>query len=212
LQGLRAVLRESGHNVVRSASTAEGLRSALAARPDTEVVVVGTLDADPVALVHDLRDLAPTAQVLALVEEVALGETAAEVLHGLLQAGATGLSGRSTTTDLGFAVSRVGEGERFLSEPILRRLLPTGRHLTPTGEAQGLLTAREEEILRCLVDGLGNREIADRLYIGESTVKTHLASIYGKLEAGNRQDAVARGFELGILPDRRRGARVAASS
>ena len=63
-----------------------------------------------------------------------------------------------------------------------------------------LLSEREREVLRQIAEGLTNREIADRLYLSVYTVKAHARSIYEKLEANNRTQAVARARELGVLP------------
>ncbi|UCG24910.1 MAG: helix-turn-helix transcriptional regulator [Chloroflexota bacterium] len=61
------------------------------------------------------------------------------------------------------------------------------------------LSARELEVLDCLTEGLSNREIAQRLTISLTTVKTHNRSIYRKLDVNNRTQAVARGKALGII-------------
>ena len=61
------------------------------------------------------------------------------------------------------------------------------------------LTARELDVLAALGEGLGNRAIAARLGISEHTVKFHLASIYGKLGATSRADAVRRAFRRGLV-------------
>jgi len=61
------------------------------------------------------------------------------------------------------------------------------------------LTARELDVLAALGEGLGNRAIASRLGISEHTVKFHLASIYGKLGATSRADAIRRAFRRGLV-------------
>jgi DNA-binding NarL/FixJ family response regulator len=61
------------------------------------------------------------------------------------------------------------------------------------------LTPREHEVLSLVADGLRNREIALRLGVTEHTVKFHLASVFGKLGATSRTDAVRRGFRLGLI-------------
>lgn len=63
-----------------------------------------------------------------------------------------------------------------------------------------LLSKREAEVLRYIAAGLGNREIADRLFLSLHTVKAHARSIYDKLDAHSRTQAVAKARELGILP------------
>jgi len=67
--------------------------------------------------------------------------------------------------------------------------VPLEEHLTP----------RELEVLQVLAEGLSNRAIAERLHISEHTVKFHVASIFGKLGAENRTDAVTRGVRQGLI-------------
>lgn len=61
------------------------------------------------------------------------------------------------------------------------------------------LTSRELDVLALVADGCGNREIATRLAISEHTVKFHLSSIFGKLGASTRTEAVRRGLERGLI-------------
>jgi len=61
------------------------------------------------------------------------------------------------------------------------------------------LTPRERDVLALLSDGYGNRAIAERLGISEHTVKFHLASIFGKLDASTRTEAVRKGLDLGLI-------------
>lgn len=61
------------------------------------------------------------------------------------------------------------------------------------------LTPRELEVLELLAEGLSNRAAASRLDISEHTVKFHVSSIFSKLGAGNRTDAVRRGVRLGLI-------------
>ena len=62
-----------------------------------------------------------------------------------------------------------------------------------------VLTAREEQILQLIADGLTNREISRNLLISESTVENHIHHIYAKLRISNRAQAVAHAFQLRIM-------------
>lgn len=198
--GLRAVIGQAGHPVLSAATTAtEGLAAARGAH-DLQVVVAGmTDDLDLVELVTELRAATPGARVLALADQPDL-----EQIEALLGAGAAGILGRlAEGIEVLDALERIERGERVLSNEVISILLGgidgRGETSEPDASDRGPLTARETEILACLVTGATNREIARRLYIGESTVKTHLASTYAKLGVANRHQAVARGLELGLV-------------
>lgn len=87
-------------------------------------------------------------------------------------------------------VELIDQAEAVLSLP------PARREADPPIET---LTAREHDVLALLADGVSNREIAGRLAISEHTVKFHLASIFGKLGASTRTEAVQRGLRLGVI-------------
>jgi DNA-binding NarL/FixJ family response regulator len=63
-----------------------------------------------------------------------------------------------------------------------------------------VLTQRQELVLRCLLDGLANREIADHLHVSEETVKTHVAAILRHFDVQNRTQAVVTAARNGYLP------------
>ncbi len=62
------------------------------------------------------------------------------------------------------------------------------------------ITKRELEILGLIAHGLSNREIAEKLFVSENTVKTHSSRLFDKLSAKRRTQAVQRGKELGLIP------------
>jgi DNA-binding CsgD family transcriptional regulator len=62
------------------------------------------------------------------------------------------------------------------------------------------ITPREHEILGLIAEGLSNREIGERLFVSENTVKTHSSRLFGKLEVNRRVQAVLKGRELGLIP------------
>jgi DNA-binding CsgD family transcriptional regulator len=62
------------------------------------------------------------------------------------------------------------------------------------------LTAREHEILGLIAQGMSNREIAEKLFVSENTVKTHSSRLFEKLEVNRRVQAVQKGKELGLIP------------
>ena len=68
-----------------------------------------------------------------------------------------------------------------------------------SSEPEHLPTAREIEVLQLVSEGLANREIGDRLYLSEETVKSHVRHLLAKLQARSRAHAVAVGFRRGLL-------------
>lgn len=196
--GLRAVLGQSGHPVLSSAaSAAEGL-TAVQRERKVELVVVGMVDdRDPVDLLAVLAEHAPGVPVLVLADDLDRSR-----IDALLVAGAAGILGRlAEGTEVVDAIERLGRGERVLSNDVISclvRAIEPGRSSSePIVATQ--LTAREREILTFLATGATNRDIATKLFIGEATVKSHLASAYSKLGVANRHQAVARCVELGVV-------------
>jgi two-component system nitrate/nitrite response regulator NarL len=115
-----------------------------------------------------------------------------------LEAGAAGYlakeASRATICD---AVRRVGRGESVVGSEAQTALV---EHLRASASrARQLLTPRELEILVLLAEGLSAKQIADRLVLGQATIKTHLHHVYDKLGVGDRASAVAEGMRRGLL-------------
>ena len=112
-----------------------------------------------------------------------------------LRAGASGFILKSVSAeDLLDAISAVHAGDGVLAPQVTRTLIDaftSGSHAAATEAPQGLtdLTDRERDVLRCLGDGLSNARIARQLYIGETTVKTHVSRILAKLGVDSRVQA-----------------------
>jgi DNA-binding NarL/FixJ family response regulator len=125
-----------------------------------------------------------------------------EYVHGALQAGARGFLLKDAGPELLVqAIHAAAEGDALIAPSITRRLLaafsearggPPPQPLTP-------LTSREEDVLLTVARGRTNAEIADELHISMSTVKTHLASLMGKLGVRNRVELAMWAYESGRL-------------
>ena len=98
-------------------------------------------------------------------------------------------------------MKRLLDGERVIAPALLPSLLGQAppKLVEASNAAACVLSQREREVLERLAQGLTNREIAGELYVGEETVKSHLSRLYGKLQATDRRDAVARALALGLL-------------
>ena len=126
-----------------------------------------------------------------------------EYVYAALQAGACGFLLKDVTPDhLIDAVRLVKSGDALLAPSITRRLVeryaarPVRASLKRDLES---LTDREADVLRLMARGLGNQEIAEKLFVSEATVKTHVAHILDKLRVGNRVQAVIAAYESGMV-------------
>jgi DNA-binding NarL/FixJ family response regulator len=131
-----------------------------------------------------------------------------EYVYEGLRAGASGfLLKRTPAEELVAAVRVVAAGEALLDPSVTRRLIEhfreredqrTQRQLaTPDGLRD--LTDREREILLLVARGLSNHEIADRLFLSEGTVKTHVKHVFAKLALRDRAQAVILAYESGLI-------------
>jgi DNA-binding NarL/FixJ family response regulator len=124
-----------------------------------------------------------------------------DYLHEALRAGASGfLLKNSPPERLLDALSIVAAGDSLVDPAMTRRLIDAMGTRLPTNSAAALkaLTDREEEVLRLIAKGFSNAEIAEALFIGESTVKTHVSSILVKLNLRDRVQAVVFAYEHGV--------------
>jgi DNA-binding NarL/FixJ family response regulator len=126
-----------------------------------------------------------------------------EYVYDALRAGASGfLLKNAAATDLVAAIRTVAAGDALLSPSVTRRVVAA--FVSKPGFGQGeqriaSLSPREREVLRLVTLGLTNGEVAERLVVGEATVKTHVGSILAKLGARDRVAAVIAGFESGLV-------------
>lgn len=127
-----------------------------------------------------------------------------ENLYLAIRAGASGfLLKTSAPEDLLHGIRVVARGDALLEPAITRRLLadyvrrpPAGAPSSPTIAS---LSMREIDVLRLLVAGMSNAEIAARLYLSEGTIKSHVASILAKLGVRDRVQAVIHAYETGFV-------------
>ena len=127
-----------------------------------------------------------------------------EVVDDAIDAGADGfLLKRATPEQLVEAIRTVAAGDALVSPSVTRRLLRAyASRRAPDADRLRLaatLTGREVDVLRALAGGLSNAEIADRIWVSPETVKTHIKSILGKLDARDRTQAVVWAYQTGFV-------------
>jgi len=125
-----------------------------------------------------------------------------EYVYAALSAGASGFLLKDTAPErLAAAVRLVAEGDALLAPTITRRLVE--RYAAPASEEPGAmladLTPRELDVLKLIAAGLSNQEIAQKLYLSEATVKTHVSRILGKLDLRDRVQAVVLAYERALV-------------
>jgi DNA-binding NarL/FixJ family response regulator len=127
-----------------------------------------------------------------------------EYVYEALRAGASGFLLKDAPPErLVDAIRVVASGDALLAPSITRRVIEEFSRRPPVRE--GLppeladLTAREVEVLRCVARGHSNAEIAKELFLGETTVKTHVARILQKLQLRDRVQAVVLAYETGLV-------------
>jgi len=127
-----------------------------------------------------------------------------EYVYEALRAGASGFMLKDAPPEqLVEAIRIVADGDALLAPAITRRVIEeyVSRPLAGDGHPPALeeLTARELEVLRLVARGLSNGEIAEQLFLGETTVKTHVAHLLQKLRLRDRVQAVVLAYESGLV-------------
>jgi DNA-binding NarL/FixJ family response regulator len=126
-----------------------------------------------------------------------------EYVYAALRAGASGFLLKDLTPEqLVSSVRMVVGGDALLAPSITRRLVERFARRETAEEVKvdlSVLTVREREVLRLMARGLSNAEIAERLFLSEATVKTHVARILPKLDLRDRVQAVVFAYESGLI-------------
>jgi DNA-binding NarL/FixJ family response regulator len=182
--------------VAQASDGPAGVREALVHRPDVVLMDVEMPGGDGIAATAELVDRLPGTRVLVLT----MFDLDDYVLAAL-RAGASGFLLKTTEPHaLVAAVKACAAGETTLGPSVVRRLVDTyvSRPVAAPSAGVDRLTAREREVLRSLAGGLSNLEIAQELYLAETTVKTHVARILAKLGVRDRVQAVVVAHRCGL--------------
>lgn len=201
LDGLKAMLRPHAEVAIVVASTTEpdeARRSVIDAAPDIALLDVRMRSISGLELCEELRRLAPTVKVVLLT----VYDDEQYLFEGL-RAGASGyLTKQVVAEELLKQLQSVLRGEIVIDASLAGRVALSAAALH-RGEfwagAHFGLSRRESEVLDLMVHGSSNRAIGRRLIIGDETVKTHVRSIFRKLNVTDRTQAVAFALREGIF-------------
>ncbi len=188
-KGIASILaNEADTKLVAEASNGrEAVELFRAHRPDIVLMDLHMPEMDGVAATKSILQEFPEARIIALTSYDGDQE-----IYKALDAGVRGyLLKEMVHTEVLRAIRRVHSGKRLIPSEVSERL---SEHFP-----QMALTARETEVLGWVAEGLGNKEIADRLGTASGTVKNQIQTILGKLKAADRTQAVTIAIRRGIL-------------
>ncbi|MFN2218788.1 MAG: response regulator [Anaerolineae bacterium] len=152
--------------------------------PDVVLMDMVMPDMDGVTATHAIRQQFPAVQVIALTSFKDKG-----LVQDALQAGAIGYLLKDVSADaLAQAIRAAHAGRATLSSEAAQALVQAAAQPPTPGHD---LTERERDVLALLVEGLNNRQIADRLVVSPSTIKSHVSHILAKLGVASRTEAAA---------------------
>jgi len=201
-EGLRRSLEDHGFDVVGEASDGqEAFRLAVELTPDVVLMDVTMPVLDGVEATRLIRGSVPGTAVVMLTMHAD-----GDVMARALQAGAVGyLVKDCAIEEVVETVRLAAQTDGVLSAGLASSMLAEMQRGAGDREGNGhtpttpVISAREEEVLQLFADGLSLPEVAAQLFISVKTVKNHLASIYAKLDARDRTQAVLRAVRMGII-------------
>lgn len=193
-RGLRELLEGAGDmEVVAEAGTAEeAMRRLPAANPDVAVLDVRLPDGNGVEVCRDIRSSMPSVHCLMLTSYAD-----DEALFDAIMAGASGyVLKQIRAAELVDAIRKVAAGQSLLDPGVTARVLERLRSGTVADEKLEGLTDQERRILDLLAEGMTNREIADRMYLAEKTVKNYVSNLLSKMGMQRRTEAAVYAARL----------------
>ena len=200
-EGLRRILHpDDGFEIVAECDDGDQVIEAVAvSRPDVVVMDVRMKRVDGVEATTRIRALddGPPVLVLTTFDDD-------EVLSGALRAGAAGFQLKDVPgEELIMAVAAVAAGESWLDPAVTARVLAAYRgspaRVGDAADRLARLTPRELDVLRLVGRGASNPEIAEELFVGEVTVKSHIGHIFTKLGVRDRAGAIVFAFDTGLV-------------
>ena len=196
-EGLATVLdQEEDVEVVSQAENgSEAVTMAGRLRPDVILMDLQMPVMDGVEAILKIKEETPNVGIIILTTY----DTDDYIFRGIEAGARAYLLKDSPPGEVLKAIRAVHRGESLIQPRVASRLLDRFSQLSQAPATEGGLSPREVEVLQLMSKGVGNKEIAANLVIGESTVKTHLIHIYNKLAVKGRTEAVAEAARRGII-------------
>ena len=171
---------------------AEAIQMASLHKPDVVLMDLMMPGVDGIAATREIHQKYPSVKVIALTSFAEQN-----MVQGALQAGAIGyLQKNVTAKELANAIRSACTGKMTLSPEAAQVLAESVAQPQIPGEQ---LTEREREVLKCMVDGCNNNEIAENLFVSLGTVKFHISNIFNKLGVDSRVEAVKLAIEQKLV-------------
>jgi DNA-binding NarL/FixJ family response regulator len=196
--GLRLILETEDDIVVvaEADNGEEAVRLAGRERPDVVLMDVRMPVMDGLEATRQVTTRHPGTRVIVLTTF-----DLDDYVYGALRAGASGFLLKDAEGDqLVEAIRVIASGDAIIAPSVTRRLIAEFAERPQAGPVTGLeeLTDRELDVIRLVARGLSNSEIAEDLYVSETTVKTHVSHILSKLQLRDRVQAVVFAYESGL--------------
>jgi two-component system, NarL family, nitrate/nitrite response regulator NarL len=199
--GLKMLIEgEPEMRIIGEASCRAEALSAAAAQPDVILLDLDLGEENGLDFLPDLLQLAPAARIIVLT-----GVTDSEIHQQAVMLGAMGLVLKAEVTRvLLTAIRKVFAGEAWLNRSMVAKVISEISHhgkvsqLDSEAARIASLTEREGQVIALVGEGLRNRQIGDRLFISEKTVRHYLTSIFDKLEVTDRLELIIYAYQHGL--------------
>jgi DNA-binding NarL/FixJ family response regulator len=178
-------------------TTAEALEQAIKEQPDIIILDLVLGEEDGLAFLPELREKVPESRVLILT-----GVQNPDSHRSAIRLGAMGIVLKEHAADLLLkAIRKVYEGEVWIDRSMMGMMIQEFTkpvQANPEDSKIAALTLREREVITLVGEGLKNKQIAERLFISETTVTHHLSSVFSKLEVSDRLELIIYAFKHGL--------------
>ena len=180
-----------------AANSSEAFERAATEEPDIIILDLVLGEEDGLNLIPGLREKSPRSRVLILT-----GVLNPDAHRAAIRKGAMGIVLKEHAADLLIkAIQKVHDGEVWIDRSMMGMMIQELSRPTETDPETvkiGALTSREREVIVLVGEGLKNKQIAERLFISETTVTHHLSSVFSKLEVSDRLELIIYAFRYGL--------------